>query len=496
VYLDEGVNGHNGQLDPGEVTATTGPNGGYFFNNVPPGVYWVDVVEPADWALETNHVPGGHRVVQIFAGGSQTGVNFPLDNLAKRDWGDLPDSYGTTAANNGASNIVQVGFRLGSNVDGEADGIPTPDATGDAQVGGPDDGVQIISNGGILQRGDNTISVTVFGSGGLLTGWMDFNNNGHFDANEKLTFIGWGQEADLNQGTTQLHFTIPNDAVLGVMASRFRWGQAGLGPTGSAGFGEVEDYLFNLNFIQGDSNHDGSLNLADYVTWRKTEFTAAAPPFSGADNNGDGFVTSLDYIVWREGFGNTVPTVAAPLSESSSGLGSPSSSLVADDNGSASGASFGVESLSLAAPPNASTSSTASAAALDSSSATVTSSTTVSSSTATLSGSSATSGSVSSGSVSSNSVAASPLVTAFAFDASQPMSTSPVSVSVADASSELSTNVGDSLLLLDQAWADHDTTSDHDDESLYRDDVHESDNANDLALAAVLSDDHDVWDSI
>ena len=52
------------------------------------------------------------------------------------------------------------------------------------------------------------------------------------------------------------------------------------------------------------------------------------------------------------------------------------------------------------------------------------------------------------------------------------------------------------MLLLDQAWADHDTTSDHDDESLYRDDVHESDNANDLALAAVLSDDHDVWDSI
>jgi len=72
-----------------------------------------------------------------------------------------------------------------------------------------------------------------------------------------------------------------------------------------------------------------------------------------------------------------------------------------------------------------------------------------------------------------------------------------VSVSVGGSSSVSTASLDNGLLLLDQAWADHDTTlADHDDETLFRDDVHESDNANDLALAAVLSDDHDVWNAI
>ena len=47
-----------------------------------------------------------------------------------------------------------------------------------------------ISNGGILQKGVNTLRVTVAGVGGLLTGWMDFNADGHFDESERLSWTG------------------------------------------------------------------------------------------------------------------------------------------------------------------------------------------------------------------------------------------------------------------------------------------------------------------
>ena len=142
------------------------------------------------------------------------------------DWGDLPASYDTNAENPdgpGPSHVVVPWFRLGSNIDGEVAGIPTADATGDDTTGGsnngPDDGVIIENNGGRLVVGDNTLHVTVFGVGGLLTGWMDFNNNGHFDSNEKLTWslngTSLGQEADINEGSYDLHITVPASASTG-----------------------------------------------------------------------------------------------------------------------------------------------------------------------------------------------------------------------------------------------------------------------------------------
>ncbi len=180
-------------LDSGEPTAVTASNGSFVFDNVTPGNdIWVDVAignEGTPDALYSMTSPAlGHRVVSIGAGGTVIGVTFGLANRANMDWGDLPASYDTNAENPdgpGPSHVVVPWFRLGSNIDGEVAGIPTADATGDDTTGGsnngPDDGVIIENNGGRLVVGDNTLHVTVFGVGGLLTGWMDFNNDGHFD---------------------------------------------------------------------------------------------------------------------------------------------------------------------------------------------------------------------------------------------------------------------------------------------------------------------------
>ena len=205
--------------------------------------------------------------------GTVTGVQFGLKNLADRDWGDLPDSYNTLSASGGPNHFVVLGanglpgFYLGSRIDGEVNGQPTFDASGDDVLGQDDDGVVIISNGGKLQPGDNTLQVTVAGIGGLLNGWIDWNDNGHFDANEHLVWqyaLGTDTQADLNPGTHQLTVTAPANMAGGPLAARFRWGEANLGPTGPAQFGEVEDYFLANSVIgPGDYDLNGVVDQAD-----------------------------------------------------------------------------------------------------------------------------------------------------------------------------------------------------------------------------------------
>jgi GEVED domain len=282
----------------------------------------------------------GYHLVELGEGGNITGLNFGLENRAVDDWGDLPDSYKTTAANNGPHHTVVPGFHLGLGVDGEVDGIPTNLASGEGLTGDNDDGVLIVSNGGVLKTGTNTLRVTVAGVGGLLTGWMDFNNDGHFDESERLTWslngTSLGGEADLNPGTYDLQITVPSNTGTGPIAARFRWGEQGLTFTGPAVIGEVEDYRFGLNFLFGDYNRNGTVDQADFNVWRST-LGQTVTPFAGADGNGDGIINNADNDVWRANFGNTLPGPGAGAgagallvdnsSSSSSGVGSGSAVL-------------------------------------------------------------------------------------------------------------------------------------------------------------------------
>ena len=274
----------------------------------------LDVVIPnegtpaAAWDLTTPAL--GYREFALGQGGSVTGITFGVDNNADNDWGDLPNTYLTTGAANGPHHFVTPGFQLGTSVDGEVDGVPTPVATGEGLAGDNDDGVVVVSNGGVLDQGVNTLRVTVAGVGGLLTGWMDFNMDGHFDASEKLSWTlagtNLGDEADLNPGTWDLQITIPASTLDGALAARFRWGEPGLSFTGAAQIGEVEDYFFGVNFLFGDYNKNGRVDNADYNVWRNTVGQSVAP-FTGADGNGDGIVDQADYNVWRSHFGETLP---------------------------------------------------------------------------------------------------------------------------------------------------------------------------------------------
>ncbi len=93
--------------------------------------------------------------------------------LVPLDFGDLPSTYDTLFANNGARHLVN-GLKLGLIVETESNGQPTSDATGD---GAEEDGVSIYSPSANWGNGTGAFLVTVSGDNGCLNAWMDFTND-------------------------------------------------------------------------------------------------------------------------------------------------------------------------------------------------------------------------------------------------------------------------------------------------------------------------------
>jgi hypothetical protein len=94
-----------------------------------------------------------------------------------------------------------------------------------------------------------TVNVTCSGPG-LLQGWVDWNQNGSWaEANEQII-----ANAPVVAGANTITFFVPNNVPSGKTFARFRLSTVtGLGYTGYAGDGEVEDYevtLYPLKWLQ------------------------------------------------------------------------------------------------------------------------------------------------------------------------------------------------------------------------------------------------------
>ncbi len=170
------------------------------------------------------------------------------------DWGDLPDSFLTSAGVGGASHQVDPGnpLMLGTCVDTEADGQPGASANDDdLNVGSTtvglctddEDGVTFVNGGtDLFVCQTNSITVTA-NRNALLDAWIDFNGNGSFDAGERVF-----SNQPVNAGTNQLNIAVPCNATTGNSYARFRLSSGGVqSPAGPAPDGEVEDYLVSLN---------------------------------------------------------------------------------------------------------------------------------------------------------------------------------------------------------------------------------------------------------
>jgi large repetitive protein len=217
------------------------------------------------------------------------------------DFGDAPASYGTQGAG-AASHVVNplAPFYLGSCVDTEPDGQPSAGADGDDNNAGTsrigscvddEDGVAFLTPLASCQ----TARVTVTASGaGKLDAWVDFNHDGDFnDAGEQI----FASQA-LTAGANTLTFNVPCAAVSATTYARFRLSSAGgLGPTGAAPDGEVEDYAVNVGNVDfGDapdsygtllaSNGPNHRAVAGFSLGATEDTETDGQPSAGA--NGDG----------------------------------------------------------------------------------------------------------------------------------------------------------------------------------------------------------------
>ncbi|MDP6468429.1 MAG: M36 family metallopeptidase [Pirellulaceae bacterium] len=272
VYIDLD---DDGRLDMGEPTAITQEDGTYELSIDLNGTFKVRELNMAGW-IQT--LPGGTEqahTVSVTNGSLNLNLNF--GNIAAIDYGDAPESYGTSIAADGASHGYQPGLSIGDFVDVEADGVPSDNADSDDLNQNVDDEDGVTFNTIFFPGSESEFEVTLAtgtNSPARLNAWFDFNRDGDFDdAGEQVI------TADRKgTGTYTYTITVPDNAVPGLTYARFRYGyEGGIGPTGPARAGEVEDYVVRIlsdtphavddrATVDQDSNTNQILVLANDVS--------------------------------------------------------------------------------------------------------------------------------------------------------------------------------------------------------------------------------------
>ena len=146
---------------------------------------------------------------------------------AKTDYGDAPDSYGTTLFNNGARHGIS-NIYLGNSITTEhnANVYPKTDQ---------DDGITFLTP--LLSGTDSLIEVTATGAG-YLNIWGDWNRDGEFTSDEKLL-----SDKYMDNTTEVFLVNTPISALNGFTWTRARFTSiTSIVASGGVPDGEVEDY--------------------------------------------------------------------------------------------------------------------------------------------------------------------------------------------------------------------------------------------------------------
>jgi len=263
------------------------------------GASLIDNTGSFDWTFTDTVADGG---VRFF---SHAAVEIRVHNdVVPFDYGDAPDQYGTTLAEDGprhattdANGDALDGPYFGATApDVETDGQPSGDADGDDALDSvtppatpafvdDEDGLGDYANDGAadsvtalfvsdpMNTSAATVSLDVQGvsadAPGYVSGWIDWNEDGDFDdANEQfaagvaVTTSGlrdFSVTIPAGMGADMLEDTDDDVTTSGSTYMRIRihsdpcdTGEA-LDPTGHANDGEVEDY--EVNVLQGSSLH-------------------------------------------------------------------------------------------------------------------------------------------------------------------------------------------------------------------------------------------------
>ncbi|MCF2443335.1 T9SS type A sorting domain-containing protein [Dyadobacter sp. CY345] len=235
------------------VRSSTASNSIIF--TVPAGSYTV-VENASAWQLTSINTAGGSVTKNLasrsatltIAGGETVHLEFVNEG---HDYGDAPDTYGTQTASIGASHKITNLLTLGSKIDPELGADPGSTAKGDNETGiNDEDGVSAfpaITGGASSTITNYTVNVSAVNattSTANLCGWIDWNNNGTFEAGEGICKT----LAPASTGTTLVWpaaSLVYATGMSGVYA-RFRLTTGTLTAgnfKGAAADGEVEDYF-------------------------------------------------------------------------------------------------------------------------------------------------------------------------------------------------------------------------------------------------------------
>jgi LruC domain-containing protein len=151
------------------------------------------------------------------------------------DFGDAPDSYGSSINNNGARHDVGDGtLFLGENV------LTEPNAYADDGSGIDDnDGIQFVTG---VEAGKTAIVDITSSADGFVNAWIDADKDGEFDVDEQVII----SEA-VSAGSNIVAYDVPTWSETGSTWSRFRLSsEESLSPIGGVSDGEVEDYQIDI----------------------------------------------------------------------------------------------------------------------------------------------------------------------------------------------------------------------------------------------------------
>ncbi len=218
---------------------------------------------------------GWHRITM------SGNLTITLNALNTDDFGDAPDSYKTTSADDGPVHLASTSLFMGAaNTDAEANGAGSATANTDDQTGTDDEDAFTVSS---IDEYAVTLNQTITvanstGSDAYLYAWFDSDNSGTFDVDELIT-TGAGTDGALvvanGDTSAELNWNISDNLSTGDHFVRIRLSSTLLNlgaSSGSAvdprsygvgGDGEVEDHLITVaqstapGLASGDFDKDG-----------------------------------------------------------------------------------------------------------------------------------------------------------------------------------------------------------------------------------------------
>jgi len=220
---------------------------------------------------------------------SQSNLTADFGFTDQIDYGDAPDTtsgngagnYTTTSTNGGASHGIVTGLTIGSTIDEDNGTLQNTAANLDDTTNNgatdDEDGVTVTN----FKTDDGSYSVTVnltntVGAGNLV-GWIDFNQDGLFQATEAATTtvanlagvqsktLTWSSiPSDIKAGTTYARFRLSTDAALNTIEN----GDS----VGNLTNGEVEDYQLTVTGVDyGDAPDTSAGNASGNYTTTKAD---------------------------------------------------------------------------------------------------------------------------------------------------------------------------------------------------------------------------------